>query len=58
MAVYYNCKICGERHPSPITMLDRPSFDTSSFSNNRFQCPETGQSASYDKKDMFWKDES
>lgn len=58
MAVYYRCKVCGGEHPSPIAMADRRSLDTSSFSNNGFQCPKTGEMATYDKKDMFWKDEN
>lgn len=57
MAVYYKCKVCHGEHSSPIAFGDRPSFDTSSMSGNSFQCPKTGRSATYDKKDMYWKDE-
>jgi len=57
MAVFYRCKICGEEHPSPIGFGDRHSFDTSVMKDNWFQCPKTGKSASYDKKDMFWKNQ-
>lgn len=39
MAVYYKCKICGEEHESQIA----------------FQCPKTGKSESYDKKDISWQ---
>ena len=56
MPVYYRCKICGKEHPSPIGFGDKKSFETSSLNNNGFQCPETGKIATYDKKDMFWKE--
>ena len=56
MPVYYKCKICGEEHLSPIAFGDKASFDTAALKNNSFQCPKTGTSALYDKKDMFWKD--
>jgi hypothetical protein len=56
MTVYYRCKICGENHPSPIGFGDKKSFETSTLENNSYQCPKTGKSAVYDKKDMFWKD--
>jgi len=58
MAVYFKCKSCGDEHPSPIGFGDRRSFETSSLMNNGFQCPVTGQMASYDKKDMVWRDSS
>jgi len=56
MPVYYRCKKCKEEHPAPIGVGDRQSFETSSISGNKFQCPKTGKMASYDKKDMVWRD--
>jgi len=57
MAVYYRCKLCGEEHPSPIAFRDKGSFESATIQSNTFQCPKTKQSASYDKDDMFWKEE-
>jgi len=57
MAVFFKCKICRGEHKSPIAFVSKQSFDSSSLSNNVFQCPKTGKQASYDKKDMFWKEE-
>lgn len=54
--VYYKCKICDEEHKSPIAFGDERSFKSSTLVSNRFQCPKTGESASYDKEDMFWKE--
>jgi cellulose biosynthesis protein BcsQ len=54
--VYYKCKICGEKHKSPIAFDDEKSFKSSTLASNRFQCPKTGELASYDKEDMFWKE--
>ncbi len=56
MAVFFKCKNCGQLHPSPIAFGDRKSFDTSTMQGNQLQCPKTGKMASYDKKDMVWKD--
>ena len=56
MAVYYKCKICGQEHRSPIAVGDKKSFESSTLVGNVFQCPVTGKSASYAKKDMLWKD--
>lgn len=58
MAVYFRCKNCGKEHPSPIAFGSKSTFDTTTLSNNQFQCPTTLQMASYDKRDMFWKDET
>lgn len=57
MPVYYKCKVCGNDHPSPIAFGDKGSFDSGTLAGNSFQCPEKGESALYDKEDMFWKDE-
>lgn len=56
MPVFFKCKLCGQQHPSPIAFGDKRSFDTSNLNDNKFQCPKTGKMASYDKKDMTWKD--
>jgi hypothetical protein len=56
MTVLFKCKICGEEHKSPIAFGNKQSFDSTNLSNNVFPCPKTGKPASYDKKDMFWKD--
>ncbi len=58
MAVYFRCKSCGGEHPSPIAFGDKLSFETSTLTSNSFHCLKTQQMATYDKKDMFWKDES
>jgi hypothetical protein len=56
MPVYYKCKVCGSEHPSPIGFGDKKSFETSQMRGNSFQCPKTGQMASYDKENMVWRD--
>ncbi len=56
MPVYYKCKVCEDEHPSPIPCDDERSFDSSSLMTIPFQCPVKGESAIYDKEDMFWKD--
>jgi hypothetical protein len=56
MALYFRCKVCGEAHRSPIAM-DKQSFATADLRANQFQCPKTRKMASYDKKDMFWREE-
>lgn len=56
MAVFFKCKICGEQHRSPIAFGDKKSFESNSLLNDVFQCPKTGKPASYDKEDMFWRD--
>ncbi len=54
MPVYYKCKICGEKHQSPIAFGDEMSFRTSTLVNNSYKCPKTGKLESYDKDDMLW----
>lgn len=54
MAVFYKCKICGEKHPSPIAFT-KESFESSMIKGNLFKCPKTGQVARYDTVDMFWE---
>lgn len=58
MAVLFKCKICGAEHRSPIVFASKHAFDSSSLSDNVFRCPKTGKQASYEKKDMFWKEEA
>ncbi len=58
MPAYFNCKVCGGVHPSPIGFGSKESFDTSKMLGNSFDCPPIGQSAIYDKEDMFWKEEN
>jgi hypothetical protein len=57
MPVYYNCKACEAEHPSQISIDDKRAFDSSSLMTIRLQCPVKGESAIYDKEDMFWRDE-
>ena len=57
MTVYYKCKICGQEHKSPIAFSNKKSFESSTLVGNTFQCLVTGKSASYDKKDMLWKED-
>lgn len=56
MPAYYKCKICGGEHPSPIVLRDKEAFDSSILWGERFQCPEKGESAMYEKEDMFWQE--
>lgn len=53
MPVFYKCKICGEKHPSPVAYT-KESFDESTILSQTFTCPKTGQAAKYDLIDMFW----
>ena len=57
MPIYFKCKNCDEEHPSSI-QVDKESFEdpTNIIQDNSLQCPKTGQSALYSKKDMFWRD--
>ena len=57
MPVYYKCKICGGEHPSPIVLRDEESFDRIILLGDSLQCPVKGESAIYEKEDMFWQDE-
>jgi len=56
MPAYYKCKICGGEHLSPIVLRDEESFDNSTLWGDSFQCPVKGESALYDKEDMYWQD--
>lgn len=56
MPVYYKCKICGEKHLSPIAFT-RESFQSSTISGALFKCAKTGRAAKYDTTDMFWEAE-
>lgn len=55
MPVYFKCKICGEKHPSPVAFT-KESFDSSTIFAQTFKCPNTGQVAKYDLVDLFWED--
>jgi hypothetical protein len=57
MSVYYKCKICEGEHPSPIIFRNQESFESSILWGESFQCPVEGESAIYEREDMFWKDE-
>ncbi len=57
MSAYFNCKICGGVHPSPLDFGSKESFDDSKMLGESFNCP-IRQSAIYDKEDMFWKEEN
>jgi hypothetical protein len=41
---------------SPSGSGDKKSFETEALHDNSFQCPDTGKSFNYGKKDMFWID--
>jgi len=56
MPVYYKCKVCEDEHPSPISIDDKRAFESSSMMTICFRCPVKGESAIYDKEDMFWRD--
>ena len=55
MPVFYKCKICGEKHPSPVAYT-KESLDSSTITGQIFKCPKTGQAAKYDLIDLFWED--
>ena len=57
MPVYYKCKICGDEHLSPVVLREEEAFDSSTLWDQNFRCPVKGESALYDKEDMFWQDE-
>jgi hypothetical protein len=52
MPVYFKCKICGEKHPSPVAFT-KESFEESTIFSHTFKCPKTGQATKYDLIDMF-----
>jgi hypothetical protein len=54
MAVYYKCKICGEKHLSPVAYT-KEALDSSTVTGQTFKCPKTGQAAKYDLIDLFWE---
>jgi len=56
MPVYYKCKVCEDEHPASIGIDDKRAFDSSTLMTLSLQCPVKGESAIYDKEDMFWKD--
>ena len=47
------CKHCGRQIISPIQM-DPKSFESSTLSNNSYQCPSCGKSALYNTEDHFF----
>ena len=57
MAMYYRCEVCGNDHRSRIQM-PRATFEspTTVILKSAVTCPETGQTTTCDKVDMFWKD--
>lgn len=57
MTVCFRCKACGGEHKSPIAFGDKKSFESSTLVDNKFRCPKIGRLDSYDKKDLFWKEE-
>jgi hypothetical protein len=57
MSAYFKCKVCGDSHLSPIGFGSKNSFDTTTLTGNQFQCPKTGKMASYDKANMYWREE-
>jgi hypothetical protein len=56
MPVYYKCRVCEDEHLSPIVIDAKRAFESSSLMTLSFECPVRGESAIYDKDDMFWKD--
>lgn len=54
MPVYFKCKICGEKHLSPVAYT-KESLDSSTITGQTFKCPKTGQAAKYDLIDLFWE---
>ena len=47
------CKNCGSQILSSIQM-DPKSFETATLTDNSYQCPVCGQSATYNKEDHFF----
>jgi hypothetical protein len=58
VVVYFKCKVCGKEHKSPIAYSNKNAFESSILVNNKFQCPNMRKIASYDKKDMLWKEDA
>lgn len=56
MSVYYRCKLCRNEHPSPVPFAEKIYFDASATLDLGFECPETGESARYNRTDLLWKD--
>lgn len=58
MAMYFRCKNCGGEHRSSTVQTGRSNqLDRIDYAEVIEQCPRTGSVASYDKPDIFWKDE-
>lgn len=57
MAVFYKCKICGEEHQAPLAIGDKVSFDNLEMGGTTFYCFIRFRCCSYDKEDLYWKDE-
>jgi hypothetical protein len=56
MSVYYRCKFCRHEHPPPVSFAEKIYFDTSATLDLGFECPQTGQSARYNRTDLLWRD--
>ena len=58
MAMYFKCKICGEEHQAPITVSSYNSFKTrTDVAGMSFNCIARWKFASYEKDDLYWKDD-
>jgi uncharacterized Zn finger protein len=58
MAMYYRCKNCGGEHRSQTVQTGRTGqLAVIDYADILEQCPKTGSVTSYDKKDVFWKNE-
>lgn len=57
MSTYFKCKNCQSEHRSPAGFVDRVSFDASPMPVSRFRCETTGRAATYDKQDMYWRED-
>jgi hypothetical protein len=57
MAIFFKCKACGKEHQSPLNVGDKLSFENLNIQGSTFYCDNHYKSCSYDKNELYWKDE-
>lgn len=55
MPVFFQCKSCDGEHRSPVSFVDRQSFDESPMAELQYFCRITGAMTSHRKTDMYWR---
>jgi hypothetical protein len=58
MCVYFKCKCCAAEHKSAAGFLDQVSFDASPMPESQIRCHSTGRTATYVRRDMYWRAET